>query len=101
LGAAGPSWGTPREQYELWIEAGVTHILVEQGGEIHGEALDRVDALCPPGTVRVLDMEPGQFLVELAWDEGCRREVLKRGFAGGGSDSQEEEADDPFPGPRS
>lgn len=101
LGADGPSWGTPREQYELWIEAGVTHILVEQGGEIHGEALDRVDALCPPGTVRVLDMEPGQFLVELAWDEGCQREVLAPVPAGAGPDSQGEGAADPLTGSRS
>jgi hypothetical protein len=60
----------------LWIKAGLTHILVEHGGEIHGDALDRVDALCPPGTVVVLDLQPGQFLVKLAWDEECRERVL-------------------------
>jgi hypothetical protein len=64
-----PVGGTPEEQYELWIETGVTHILVEHGGLVHGAALDRIDALCPPGTVVLLDSQPGRFLVALNWDE--------------------------------
>jgi hypothetical protein len=76
LATTGPSWGSPQEQYELWMRVGITHLVVEHGGDVHGEALDRVDALCPPGTVRVLDMQPGQFLVELAWDRECQERVL-------------------------
>ncbi len=67
-----PSWGTPEAQFTLWEEAGLTHILVEHGGGVHGEALDRVDAVCPTGTVEVLEIQPGQILVALNWDEACR-----------------------------
>ncbi len=85
----GPVEGTPEEQYEIWIGQGVTHILVEHGGRVHGAALDRVDALCPPGTVQLLDSQPGQFLVALAWDSACQERVLQAGSsasteAGGG-----------------
>jgi hypothetical protein len=76
LASGGPSWGTPQEQYELWLEAGVTHILVEHGGGVHGDAMDRLDALCPEGTIQVLDLQPGQFLVKLAWDRSCQMRVL-------------------------
>jgi len=72
-----PVEGTPEQQYEIWIESGVTHILVEHGGRVHGAALDRLDALCPPGTVQVLDSQPGQFLVFLAWDSACQERVLQ------------------------
>jgi hypothetical protein len=67
-----PSWGTPEAQFTLWEEAGLTHVLVEHGGGVHGEALDRIDAVCPPGTVEVLEIQPGQILVALNWDETCR-----------------------------
>lgn len=80
LSTHGPSWGEPREQYELWIEAGITHLLVEHGGEVHGGALDRMDALCAPGTVQLLDLQPGQFLVGLNWDERCRRVLVDPGL---------------------
>jgi hypothetical protein len=76
LADSGKIWGDPQEQYRLWLAAGLTHILVEHGGEIHGEALDRVDALCPPGTVQLLDARPGQFLVQLNWDQECQERVL-------------------------
>ena len=76
LAQEGPTWGTPAEQYHLWMEAGLTHILVEHGGRVHGEALDLLDALCPGEGVRLLVNRPGQFLVELAWDEACRERVL-------------------------
>ena len=52
-------------------------ILVEHGGLVHGEALDRVDAVCPEGTVQVLDMQPGQFLVALNWDRECQERLLR------------------------
>jgi hypothetical protein len=76
LSSRGPSWGIPEEQYRLWMEAGLTHLLVEHAGNVHGEALDRMDERCPPGTVQVLDLQPGQFLVALNWDAACRRVLL-------------------------
>jgi hypothetical protein len=79
LSAHGPSEGTPEEQYEIWIETGLTHLMVEHGGRIHGPALDRVDELCPPGTVVLLDNQPGRYLVALRWDEACRQRVLRGG----------------------
>lgn len=78
LSAAGEQrpWGSPEAQYALWKEVGLTHILVEHGGLVHGEALDRVDAVCPQGTVEVLDLQPGQFLVALNWDRECQERLL-------------------------
>jgi hypothetical protein len=76
LAREGPPEGTPEEQYRIWMQSGVTHILVEHGGRVHGAALDRVDELCAPGTVQLLDSRPGQFLVALAWDEECKERVL-------------------------
>jgi len=71
-----PPGGTVLEQVELWKAVGVTHLVVEHGGTIHGDALDRIDALCPPGTVVLLDNQPGQFLVALDWDSACQNLVL-------------------------
>lgn len=70
-----PTWGTPMEQYRLWRSAGVDHLLVEHGGEVHGKALDRLDAVCPNGAVAVLSIMKGQILVRLDWDEACRRRL--------------------------
>jgi hypothetical protein len=86
LASDGPAEGTPEEQYEIWMEMGVTHLLVEHGGRVHGEALDRVDALCPPGTVQLLDSQPGQYLVALAWDEECQERVLHDAAGPAGTD---------------
>lgn len=79
-------WGSPGDQYELWEVAGVTHLLVEHGGKVHGEALDRVDARCEPGTVQLLSMEESQFLVRLGWDRACREALGVGGAAGGPGD---------------
>lgn len=79
LARESPIQGTPEAQYKTWISGGLTHLLVEHGGRVHGEALDRVDARCPPGTVQLLDSRPGQYLVALAWDEACRDELLEGG----------------------
>lgn len=79
LSTHGPPWGLPEEQYRLWWDVGLTHILVEHGGRVHGEALDRVDATCSAGTVQVLDIQPGQFLVRLNWDEACRTALMEPG----------------------
>ena len=78
-----PPGGTIDEQVELWIAQGVTHLVVEHGGDVHGDALDRIDALCPSGTVQLLDNQPGQFLVGLNWDSACQQRVLAAGSAEG------------------
>lgn len=86
LAQDGPSWGTPAEQYALWAAGGLDHVLVEHGGGVHGDALDRVDEVCRPGTVEVLDIQPGQFLVRLNWAGSCRDRLLgTREPVGGGS----------------
>ena len=84
LASEGPSWGTPEEQYALWIDAGITHLLVEHGGRVHGEALDRMEEVCGPGAVQVLDLNPGQALIGLNWDSECRDRL---GAASGGPGS--------------
>jgi hypothetical protein len=79
-----PPGGSVEEQVELWIASGVTHLVVEHGGRVHGDALDRIEALCPPGTLQLLDNQPGQFLVALNWDSACQNLVL--GLEGVGRD---------------
>ncbi len=71
LAELGPSWGTERQQYELWRDGRISHLLVEHGGGVHGSALDRMDAVCPDGGVGVLDFLPGSFLVQLGWTDAC------------------------------
>jgi hypothetical protein len=78
LGGEDPTWGSPEAQHALWIEGGVTHILVEDGGRIHGAALEKVAELCPPGTVRILDRQVGHVLVALSWDAECRARLMER-----------------------
>ncbi len=74
-----PVWGTPLQQASLWWNARVTHVLLEQGGAIHGATLDLLDAKCP-GTVHVLAELPPQILVGLGWTESCARAL---GLMGG------------------
>jgi len=83
LAVGGPVEGSPEQQYAIWIGSGLTHVLVEHGGRVHGPALDRVDALCPPGTVQLLDSRPGRFLVALAWDSACQELVIRAGREAG------------------
>jgi hypothetical protein len=78
-GAGGPAWGSPEDQYRLWIAADLDHVLVEHGGRVHGEALDRVDALCPGGAVEVRASYDGGVLVRLNWDDPCRARLLGAG----------------------
>ena len=79
LGGEDPTWGSPRAQHALWIEAGVTHLVVESGGRIHGDALERLAEICPPGTVQILDRNLGHVLVALNWDADCRARLLEEG----------------------
>jgi hypothetical protein len=69
-----PVWGSPAEQLEIWWLAGVDHVLLEQGGLIHGEALNRLEEACP-GAVTVLARMPPQMLVRVVWDDACARSL--------------------------
>lgn len=72
MAGAGLTGGTPEQQIELWRTAGIDHLLVEHGGKVHGPALDRMEAACPPGTVRVLASFPGPgYLVRLDLNARC------------------------------
>jgi hypothetical protein len=82
-----PVYGRPEQQYEIWVRTGVSHVLVEHGGKVHGDALDRMDAECPPGTIRVLDVRAGRVLVALEWDEACQRQLLQGSTGDRSSDS--------------
>lgn len=77
LGGEEPTWGSPSAQFTLWKETGVTHILVEHGGRIHGDALEKLGEVCGQGTVEVLDRKPGHVLVALHWDETCQMAVIE------------------------
>jgi hypothetical protein len=78
-----PVYGRPEQQYEIWIRTGVSHVLVEHGGRVHGAAMDRIEAECPSGSIRVLDVQPGRILVALRWDEACQ-ELLTQELSGEG-----------------
>ena len=67
-------WGTPDEQFRLWAEAGIDHLVLEQGGRVHTEALDVLDAACPY-SVQLLASWQGGLLVRLDWDEDCRERL--------------------------
>lgn len=75
LATDGPSWGTPRQQFDLWAAAGVDYIIVEHAGGVHGAALDRLDAECPGGAVQLVATLPTGFLVRLAWDDACKERL--------------------------
>lgn len=62
-----PVWGSPDDQIALWRSARMTHLVLEQGGMIHGAALDSLQARCP-GSVGVVAAFPPQQLVRLDWD---------------------------------
>jgi len=76
---ATPVWGTPAEQLDLWWNAGVDYVLLEQGGQVHKGALDLLDGRCPGAVTLVAEMPP-QMLVRLSWDEACAEAL---GLAGG------------------
>jgi|SaaInlStandDraft_2_1057019.scaffolds.fasta_scaffold03424_7 hypothetical protein len=61
-----PMRGTPDEQLRLWRAAGVSHLLLENRGEIHGEALDSLEARCP-GSVELVAVLPPQMVVRTHW----------------------------------
>lgn len=62
-----PSWGSPEEQERLWRSVGIDHLLLEQGGMLHGATLDRLEERCP-GMVRVLARAPPMLMVRLEWN---------------------------------
>lgn len=65
-----PVWGTPDDQLRLWLAQGVTHLLLEQGGQVHGEALNRLEEACP-GAATIPARLPPQMIVRIEWTEGC------------------------------
>jgi hypothetical protein len=67
-----PMWGTADEQIALWTEAGIDHLLLEQRGQLHGAALDKLEAACP-GTVIVLAEMATSMVVALDRDSDCGR----------------------------
>ncbi len=74
-----PTWGSPEAQFALWRDAGLTHLVVEHGGRVHGDALARVTEECRAGTVHILDRQVAHVLVALNWDEECRDRLLNGG----------------------
>ncbi len=67
---ATPVWGSPTDQLQLWWDAGATHLLLEQGGQIHGEALNLLEATCP-GSATIPARLPPQMIVALTWGPDC------------------------------
>lgn len=72
----GPSWGTPEEQFRLWAETGVDHVVMEHGGRVHGDAVERLTSICGEEAARTVTSWRGGSLVRLAWSPGCRRRLL-------------------------
>jgi hypothetical protein len=66
-----PAWGLPEDQYRVWSAARIGYLVTEGGRQVHGEALDRLDAACP-GALAVVAFRDGVALVRLRWDERCR-----------------------------
>jgi hypothetical protein len=77
-----PVWGSPVDQLDIWWGAGVDHVLLEQGGQIHGDALNLLEETCP-GVVNILALMPPQLLVRLTWDADCARSLGLSGDQGG------------------
>ncbi|MGD8319792.1 MAG: hypothetical protein PVJ02_05045, partial [Gemmatimonadota bacterium] len=79
-----PVWGTPEEQLALWWNAGVNHVLLEQGGQVHGDALNLLEERCPRD-VGILARMPPQILVRLEWDRACAEKLGLVAGAGSGA----------------
>lgn len=67
----GPVQGTPLDQYRIWQVAGLEYVVTEAAGRVHGDALDRIDELCP-GTLSVAASWAGQAVVRVDWSAECR-----------------------------
>ncbi len=65
-----PMWGTVDEQLELWRTLGIDHLLLEQNGVLHSDALDAIEEACPGG-VAVLARMPSQMVVRIDLDDEC------------------------------
>lgn len=67
LASPGPPWGTPDQQLAAWHDAGITVLLTEHGGRVHGESLAELTRRCGPSAVVPLRHLPGGArLVRLA-----------------------------------
>jgi hypothetical protein len=73
-----PTEGTSIEQLAVWEAAGFDHLLLEDGGRIHGNTLNALEAACP-GSVTIVARTERELLVRLGDDGGCRAGVLARG----------------------
>lgn len=71
LSTAGPPWGTPDEQIELWRVAGLSYLVLEFGGAVHGPALAVLQERCGEGAVRSVARFPGGELVRLPDFSAC------------------------------
>lgn len=78
----GPTGGTPREQHELWMAADLDHLVLEHGGRVHADAVDRVAEVCGDDALRRVASWEGGMLVRLAWSEACRSRLLDEGRDG-------------------
>ena len=72
LAPPGQTGGTPRQQVELWRVAGLDHLLVEHGGNVHGEALEALEADCGAESIQLLASFPGPgYFVRLNLPPDC------------------------------
>lgn len=65
-----PMWGTPDEQITLWQASGIDHLVLEQAGQLHSDALDQIEEACP-NSVFVLARMPGSLIVYVDWQSAC------------------------------
>ena len=65
-----PMWGTTAEQLSLWRGGGIDHLLLEQAGALHGDALDQLEDECP-GSVFLLAQSPPLMVVRLEFAAEC------------------------------
>jgi len=72
LAPSGTTGGTPAQQLELWRAAAIDHLLVEHGGNVHGDALETLEKECGPESIQLLASFPGPgYLVRLELSPGC------------------------------
>ena len=72
LAPPGESGGTPQQQIDLWRAAGLDHLLVEHGGNVHGPTLEALEATCGPQAIQLLASFTGPgYLLRISLPPGC------------------------------
>ena len=72
LSGDGPVWGTPDQQIGTWRASGLTHLLAEHGGVVHGQALEALITRCRAAGVDVVaEFSGGARLVRLPDPDSC------------------------------